>query len=706
MKWNYPKIQSDTAIDYYYGKKIIDPYRNLEDVNSEYVKNWLEKQRAFCDSALSKIKNHSSLKEDLEQYLNSTKVKGGFPRPVDEKLFYVKKFISTNIDKLYYYNGLSEDTIEMFNTENLNKTNGSIYNIDYYEPSPDGKYVAMGISPDGTESSSIYIIDVEKRHLLKDYIGKTMTVFPQWLPDGSGFFYSRLKDLKTKEDSSTIFEDISAYLHLLGTSQNDDKLIVNRLMNEKLALKKIDAPLLTSFPESEYIFLQIMEGVSPYITLYYAPLMDVLNQDTDQIYWRKICDGENKIKYFAPHQNFVYLMSFNDNSNGKLLKVKMDNSDYEKVIFEDQEFVLQELIRSKEAIYMKCIYNGINRIIAIDLDNDSSKFIPLPFNGSIEITPNFPVGISNSNSISFYFKMRSWNQESEVYCYNPIDDHVTNANILQSESLSSQNKLKVEEVEVTSHDGVKVPLSIIYSSDVKLNGENPLVIYAYGAYGYSIMPYFSMHRMAWYNRGIIFAVAHVRGGGEKGDNWHKGGFKETKSNSWKDLISCTEYLIKKKYTNPSKIIAKGESAGAITVGRAIQERPDLYKASVIKVGALNIIRDELESTGNTTEFGTVQDSLEFKYLYEMDVYHHLQEDIEYPSLYLTAGLNDYRVPVWQPAKIVSRMQAFEKKDNIVLFRVGKEGHFYGSDYSQDLTDEYTFIFWQLGINGFEYSNTK
>jgi len=266
--------------------------------------------------------------------------------------------------------------------------------------------------------------------------------------------------------------------------------------------------------------------------------------------------------------------------------------------------------------------------------------------------------------------------------------------------------LKIEEVEVISHDGVKVPLSLIYSSDIRLNGANPLIIYAYGAYGYSIMPSFKMHQMAWYNRGIIFAVAHVRGGGEKGDDWHKGGFKETKANSWKDLIACTDYLIRKKYTNSSKIIAKGESAGAITIGRAIQEQPGIFKAAVIKVGALNIIRNDLATTGNSKEFGSIFDSTEFQHLYDMDVYYQINDTVQYPSLYLTAGLNDYRVPAWQPAKVVSRLQTIENNHNIVLFRVDKEGHFSGSDYSQDLTDEYTFIFWQLGIRGFEYKNSK
>jgi prolyl oligopeptidase len=263
--------------------------------------------------------------------------------------------------------------------------------------------------------------------------------------------------------------------------------------------------------------------------------------------------------------------------------------------------------------------------------------------------------------------------------------------------------LTVEEIEVPSYDGVKVPLSIIYKKGIKLDGKNPTLIDAYGAYGISMKPYFNRNRLMWFKNGGIYAMAHVRGGGEKGDNWYKGGFKSTKSNCWKDLIACSEYLIKNKYTSSQNIAVTGSSAGGITVGRAITERPELFKVAVIYVGLLNTVR--IENTSNLSvaaEFGTVKDSLEFKYLLDMDTYHHIHKGVNYPSILFTAGLNDFRVPVWQIAKAAAKMQEVSKGENLILLRIEDKGHF---NYPSE-ADVYSFLFWQLGHPDFKWKTTQ
>ena len=225
-----------------------------------------------------------------------------------------------------------------------------------------------------------------------------------------------------------------------------------------------------------------------------------------------------------------------------------------------------------------------------------------------------------------------------------------------------------------------VPLSIVYKKGIKFDGNNPTIIDAYGAFGNSRRPDFSRNRLVWFNHGGIYAVAHVRGGAEKGDNWYKGGFKATKPNSWKDLIACAEYLVENKYTSSQKLAISGASAGGITIG-------------------INTVRMENTiSTSSIAEFGTVKDSMEFQYLFNMDTYHHIQEGVSYPSILLTASINDARVAPWQPAKAVAKMQAVSKGDNIVLFRMENQGHF---SYPSD-TDVYSFLFWQLGLPDFKF----
>ncbi len=224
----------------------------------------------------------------------------------------------------------------------------------------------------------------------------------------------------------------------------------------------------------------------------------------------------------------------------------------------------------------------------------------------------------------------------------------------------------------------------------------------YGAYGTSIRPSYSKKIISWALEGGIFAIAHVRGGGEKGDAWYKGGFKETKPNSWKDLIACTKYLISNKYTSPKNMAINGGSAGGITVGRAMTERPDLFAAVIIDVGTLNTIRAETAFNGenNAKEFGTVKDFNEFKWLLEMDSYHNTEKGISYPATLAITGMNDSRVPPWHSAKFIAKLRECNISKNPILLDVKfKSGH--GSNDSKNekyegIANVLAFAFWQTG----------
>ena len=233
------------------------------------------------------------------------------------------------------------------------------------------------------------------------------------------------------------------------------------------------------------------------------------------------------------------------------------------------------------------------------------------------------------------------------------------------------------------------------------------MITGYGAYGFSDTPLMDDYIKAWTENNGIYAVAHVRGGGEKGDTWHLGGMKKTKPNTWKDFIACTKYLIDKKYTSSDKIVAWSASAGGVLIGRAITLRPDLYKAAIVRSGKLNATRSEFGPAGpnNITEFGTVKDSLEFNYLLEMDAYHHIKKDVKYPSMLLISGLNDPRTASYETGKFVAKLLAFNKERNPVLLKADTEGG-HGFDQTsnkriEDLTDILSFALWQTGHPDFQ-----
>jgi prolyl oligopeptidase len=253
-----------------------------------------------------------------------------------------------------------------------------------------------------------------------------------------------------------------------------------------------------------------------------------------------------------------------------------------------------------------------------------------------------------------------------------------------------------------------VPLSIVYDK-TKLNkdGSNICYLDGYGAYGISTNPFFNTYMLPMLKRGVVYAYAHVRGGGEKGDDWYKAGWKKTKPNTWKDFIACGEYLVNNGYTSKEKLAGTGTSAGGILIGRAITERPDLFKVAIPQVGSLNTVRAELSPNGpvNVPEFGTVKIEEEYRALKEMDSYLHLTPGVKYPATLITTGFNDPRVISWIPGKFAGKMQSLSTSENPVLLHVDySTGHFGGetmSDYFKNLSDIYSFILWQCGDPDFQ-----
>jgi prolyl oligopeptidase len=265
-----------------------------------------------------------------------------------------------------------------------------------------------------------------------------------------------------------------------------------------------------------------------------------------------------------------------------------------------------------------------------------------------------------------------------------------------------------EEVEVPGHDGTMIPLSIIYQKGIPMDGSSSCVLEGYGAYGLSYTPAFSIRRSVA-TRGVVLAYAHPRGGSEKGEAWYKAGFKTTKPNTWKDFISCADYLVKKGYTSPEKLGGTGTSAGGILISRAITERPDLFAAAVCNVGCANAMRMEFSPNGpvNTPEFGTVKDQVECAALFEMDGVQHVEKGTKYPAVMGVGGWNDPRVPAWEPGKFVAALQAASTSGKPVLLKVNYDnGHFTEEKTVtfKNFAGQFAFLLWQTGQKDFQPVN--
>jgi prolyl oligopeptidase len=306
-----------------------------------------------------------------------------------------------------------------------------------------------------------------------------------------------------------------------------------------------------------------------------------------------------------------------------------------------------------------------------------------------------------------WLDMATWTKAGQIYAYDPRTKKITNTGLQPLGKFDAPENLESVEVKARSYDGEMIPLSIICQRGIKLDGSNPALLWGYGAYGISQDPVFGPALLAWCEKGGVFAIAHVRGGGEYGEDWYKAGYKLTKPNTWKDFIACAQYLIENKYTSPSKLAGTGGSAGGILIGRAITERPDLFDAAIIQVGCLDMLRIETTPNGvpNIPEFGSVKTEDGFKDLYEMSAYAHVSDGTKYPAVILETGINDPRVEPWQSAKMAARLQAATASGKPVLLRVDYEaGHGIGSTKKQNeeqRADAWSFLLWQFGLPEFQ-----
>jgi prolyl oligopeptidase len=330
----------------------------------------------------------------------------------------------------------------------------------------------------------------------------------------------------------------------------------------------------------------------------------------------------------------------------------------------------------------------------------SRNDVGLPFAGSVGELVTDPL------QPGAWIKLESWNEPPRIYFADGKTGRLEATALLQPPQLDLL-PVTVTRVKVKSHDGVSVPLSIVHRKGLKLDGARPTLLTGYGAYGLRLDPRFNATWTAWLEQGGVMAVAHVRGGGEYGEEWHLAGRKATKPNTWKDFIACAEWLARNGYTDRAHLAGSGGSAGGITIGRAITERPELFSAAVSMVGAHDSLRAELTANGppNIPEFGSTKTPEGFRALFEMSAYHHVRDATAYPAVLLTTGINDPRVDSWEPGKMAARLQAATASGKPVLLSVDfAGGHGLGSTRDQandELADRYAFLLWQMGAPGFQ-----
>jgi prolyl oligopeptidase len=686
--------------DTHFGVTVDDPYRYLEDLKNPDVAAWIKSQAHYTREMLDRVPHREALYEEIAKYGDSASARVTHVQVSGSFVYYEKRRAADNLPKLYIRQGLHGKERLLVDPERLKAPGGAHYAIDYFTPSPDNRYLAYGISLGGSEQSVLHVLDVASGRETGDVIDRANYASPSWLPDGR-LLYSRLQKLAPGAPVTDKYQNQRVYLHRLGSDPEQDVLVFGAGIAAGIDVRPVEFVVAGVAPGSDYVVAVAVNGTQREVRIWTARVSSLDGAKTP---WTSVADTSDQVTDASVVGNTLFVVSHKDASRFKVLRLPLSAPDIAKadVVVPPAESVVTGVAAASDALYVRRMNGGISELLRLALDGDGpASTIKLPYDGDIDALaadPRVP---------GLLFGMGGWTRFGSVFAYTPKSGRIVDTGLQPQGPYDNPRDLVSEEVKATAADGTEIPLSIVYKKGIKRDGGNPTILWGYGAYGISQTPSYSPTLLAWYERGGIFAVAHVRGGGEYGEDWYKAGFQATKPNTWRDAIACAQWLVDHRYSSPAKLSVRGGSAGGILVGRAITERPDLFAAAIDDVPVSDSLRMEFSANGvpNIPEFGSVTTETGFKALLEMSPYAHVKDGVAYPAVLLTTGFNDPRVDAWEAAKMAARLQAATRSGRPILLRVDYDaGHGFGTTKKsayQLAADRFAFLLWQLGVAGYQ-----
>lgn len=696
------KVVSDT----YHGVRIDDPYRYMEDFKEPAVQAWVKGQADFTERTLHSLPGRDALLKRIgELDAGAPYSLSGVTRRANGDLYYFKQLATENVAKIWFRDGATSQERLLIDPEAFPKDDPKDhFTLSFFRVSPDGTRLLYGFAASGSEQTSLRVFDLQKNEDLPDVIDRLEAEYalPSWMPDSKSFTYSRRRRIPADAPATEGYKFTKAYLHAIGSDVEQDPVVLGDGATGSPPMGEMDFPAVIVPAGSDWVIGQIKHGDETDVTLYAAPRRTL---GSAEVQWTKVCDRNDLVTDFEVHADDIYLLTARNAPRFQIVRTRLARPDIRsaKVVVPPGQYVVDALAAAKDALYVGILEGVPHKLLRVPYE-DEAKPMPLPLpagepSGSFEsVHPGLEGAL---------VRTRSWTGAGRLDRYDSATQAFTDTGLLPRGKFDAPEGLVSKEVMVASHDGVMVPLSIIHRKDLPKDGTHPTILSGYGAYGQIASMAYDPTNLAWLERGGVIAVAHVRGGGAFGKEWHHAGRKATKPNTWKDFIACAEYLVTAGYTRPGRLAGRGGSAGGILIGRAITERPDLFAAAQIAVGCTDMLRFETTMNGppNVPEFGTVADEKSFQGLLAMSTLHHIKDGTKYPAILLTHGINDPRVEPWQSAKTAARLQAATASGKPVLLRVDyHSGHGIGSTRQQrheEKADVWSFLLWQFGDAEFQ-----
>ncbi|MBA4174981.1 MAG: S9 family peptidase [Leptothrix sp. (in: Bacteria)] len=694
-----PVAPVNNVAETFFGTPVDDPYRAFENTKAAAVAAWMKAHSEHAHKTLKAINGRDAFRAALERYDAGAPARvASVTRLAGDVYFFERRGVKEDQFKLYMRRGLQGTDQLLFDPEKLKKATGKPHAINYYTPSPDGRWVAVGVSAAGSEDAVLRVLDTRSGRQVGPLLPRVQFGGIAWTPDSQRFFFNRMQALKKGAPATDKYQRSMVGLMRPGAGEKGIRTIVRAGDPGELQMPATEFPIVGVLPDGRVI-ARAIDGVSPEFSAWHTTLPALL---AGKPAWKRLFAKEDGITEVAVQGERVYALSFKGASRYRLLGGRI--ADFSpataRVLVPESARVLTAMAAASDGLYLQAREGNVQRLYRLAYGDDAApQEVQLPVLGA------FSLASAQSDLPGLLVELQSWTRARQVYAV-AADGAVSNTGLQPAGPFDAPADIVATEVLVKSHDGTMVPMSMIHKQGVKLDGSNPTLLYGYASYGITEEPFFSIGRLAWMDAGGVFAIANPRGSSVFGREWHEAGKQATKPNTWRDFIACAEWLVANKWTTPARLGIWGGSAGGILVGRAMTERPELFAAVVPEVGSLDMVRMETTPNGvpNIPEFGSRKTEAGFRALLAMSTYHHVKDGTRYPAVLLTHGVNDPRVEVWNTTKTAARLMAASSSGKPVLMRLDYDsGHGIGSTKTQvfdERADIFAFLMWQFGMPGY------
>lgn len=689
-----PPTEREPVTDVMHGVEIVDPYRWLEgsaapeiespdDALDRRVAAWTDAQNAYTREILDSIPGRAELESRLRELMEVGSVSA--PTMRGNRYFYTMREGDQDQAVLYVREGHDGTPRELVNPNEIDSS--GLTTLSWHTPSHDGSIVAFGMYEAGDENSVLYLIDVDSGDWLAEEIpGKVTSV--NWLPDGTGFFYRRLRDLDDPYSAQIRF-------HRLGTHHRQAPVLFEQYTEGPLAWTW--GPYAYTSRDARWMILGYWTSTSS-VDLWVVDL-DHWSR-TGEFEKVEIITGEDA-RFSGPVLgDTLYMQTTHEAPNGRIVAVDLHNPSPEhwrELVPERDDMVLRGVSAARGMLALSYQVDAADRIELVSLTGEHKGEVDLPGIGSASIS-------TSEDRTEAFLTFTSFNMPRSIY---RLDLRSGDRELWERPDVPvDPSMVEVKQEWFTSKDGTRVPMFIVHRKGLELDGDNPTILSGYGGFNISRTPSFSATLFPWFEEGGVYVVANIRGGGEFGQEWHRAGMRENRQNVFDDFIAAAEHLIASGYTHPERLGIVGGSNGGLLVGAVATQRPDLFGAVLCAVPLLDMLRFEhfLMARYWVPEYGSAEHEEDFHFLVEYSPYHNIEEGVEYPAMLITTGENDTRVHPFHARKMAAKLQhatASDPTERPILLWVDRDsGHGAGKPLHiqiRDVADMRLFMMWQLGM---------